>query len=52
MCAHSDQEPFLPLGVVIRAVVSSVLLALVIVSAGCLYLRYAIPVQTPNGLGG
>lgn len=47
-----DQPAFITPGVFVRAVVTSVLLALLIVGGGCSILTYQQRGQTPNGLGG
>lgn len=39
-------------GDVVRAVVTSVVAAVLLVGAAYLYLRFFVPEQTPNGLGG
>lgn len=43
---------FITLGDVIRAVVTSVIAAVLIVVAAYLVLSLVVPEQTPNGLGG
>jgi hypothetical protein len=45
-------DKFITIGGVIRAVVTSVVAAVLLVGAAYLVLSYVVPEQTPNGLGG